>query len=182
MSYTPRGLALASGGLRMVRFAWIFTLSGSFLHALTIALSWSDETSPPWLTLLGLALSVVGLLRCGLGARTGAERLWIGLSALCVGLGILQATPGSVVLGYLGGAFCFHLFLIQLAREVGCSSEAGLMQLLVLPFLTLAVTIFTGLFLRGFGTLLLLAIFLIGPLAWVVKLLILMYQLERTLA
>lgn len=182
MSYTPQGLALASGGLRMVRLAWVFTLGGSFLHALGMALGRVDETSPPWLALLGLALSVVGLLRCGLGARTGTERLWIGLSSLCVGLGILQASPGSVVLGYLAGAFCFHLFLIQLAREVGCESETGLVQLLVLPFLALAVSIFAGIFLRGFGTLLLLAVFLIGPLAWVAKLLILMVQLERTLA
>ena len=174
---------LLCGGLRMVRYSWILTVIGSVFHFVALSQGWVRVDSPPWITIFGMSLSVVGLLRCALGSSQAGERFWIGVSALCLGMGMMLASTGSVILGYLAGAFCFHLFLIQLSRQVGCHlSETTLVRLLVMPFLALTVAIFIGLFVHWLGGIALALLFFLGPFLWVIRLVMVIYTLEQTLA
>lgn len=183
MGYSNRSFQLLAGGLRLVRYAWVLTVFGSVGHAYALFSERAPVESIPWVAVLGLSLSVVGLLRCALGASQPAERFWIGTSALCVAMGLLQASAASVILGYLSGAMCFHLFLIQLSRQIGSDPSAtNLTHLLVMPFLVLAVSIFFSLFLGWLGGMMLGLVATLGPLYWLIRLLLEIYTLERLLA
>lgn len=166
-----------------MRYAWVLTVFGSVGHLYALIRGLLPPDSTPWVTILGLSLSVVGLLRCALGSSQPAERFWIGVSGLCIAMGLLQASTASVFLGYLAGALCYHLFLIQLSRQIGSDTSAtNLTHLLVLPFLVLAVSIFFSLFLGWLGGLLLGLVMTLGPLYWLIRLLREIYALERLLA
>lgn len=183
MSQNAQDFLRLGSGLRMVRYAWLLSILGGIYHLFGVGQGWIEDGTPPWLLLVGLAFSAIGLLRCGLGARQPGQRFWIFLSALCVAVGIVQASPGSVFVGYLSGAFCFHIFLILLARNLGCEDSAEVLTRLIWgPFVVGVLALVTALTLQGPGYLLFVLFVILGPVWWLARLLSEIQHLERTLA
>ncbi len=193
MAVSEARLRLLAAGFRMIRISWVVVFLGLLVRAMEAAIWRLDLTWPPWIFITGLALSVVGLLRCLIGSSDDLARLWLVLSLAAVGIGIGFALSESndvyVSLGFLAGAFLFHLFAMRMSEVLGLlDSLAELTKLVFLPIVLLLAVIalfIIGLFIQpilwlagiGFAV-----VAFLGPLVWLKKLLATLGKIEREIA
>lgn len=193
MAMSEARLQLLAAGFRMIRIAWIVGFLGILTRLFEVAVWKLDVTWPPWILITGLALSVIGLVRCLIGSPDGLARLWLLLSMASIGCGIgcslTEQNDSYVSLGYIMGAFLFHIYAMRICNVLGLlDSLAELTRLLFWPIVFFLATI-CFIFVCFFWTPLFWMVplglslaALVGPLVWLKKLLATLLKIEKEIA
>lgn len=193
MAMSEARLQLLASGFRMIRIAWIVVFLGMLARLFEMAVWQLEVAWPPWIFILGLALSVIGLVRCLIASPDGLARLWLLFSLASIGCGIAwsltEQNDSYVSLGYIVGAFLFHIYAMRMSNVLGLlDSLAELTRLMFWPivfFVGLVCFVFVCFFWAPLLWMVPLGISvaaIVGPLVWLKKLLATLLQIEKEIA